>query len=159
MPNFVKIGRDIVAGKGLSAKHWAGPVVFGRDAIYACPNITRWLLMQGHDSSASMAGALFGLAGVAVTSILQQSTKSENGWKDWVVDSTDLPRDVTSSPDWPVKKMDRPVIVLRRENVIKIERKGGKLLVDSCGGRFGFGLKFFGRSEAVAIVQKLGWHV
>jgi hypothetical protein len=159
MASFVKIGRDIIVGKGLSAKHWGGPVVFGRDAIYACPDITKWLLLQGHDSAASVAGAAFGLVGALVAGAAQRSTRSEDGWKSWVVDSMDLPTEVTGSSDWPLKKMDRPVIVLKREHVTKIERKGGKFLVESCGGTFRFALKFFGRSDAVAQVQQLGWQI
>src|SRR5258706_6977469 len=68
MKHHAKIGRDIIVGKGWGAKHWSGPVVFGRDAIYICPNASQAALIQGWDSGAAAAGMLGaiggGLAGV-----------------------------------------------------------------------------------------------
>jgi len=65
----------------------------------------------------------------------------------------------TNSPDWPVRKSKRPVIVLRRQLVEKIERDGGRFLVSSCGDTFKLGMKLFGRSKVVGTVRDLGWQI
>jgi hypothetical protein len=185
MANSVKIGRGLVVGKGLGALRWGGPVVFDGEAIYACPNVTRQLLVQGQDETPSTAGVFFGAMGLAagyglsrgqkalsaalgvvaglvvraVVGALQKSAHSEDGWKSWVVDYTDLPREVTGSSDWPLRKLDGSVIVVSRGDVNRIERKGGKLLVQTGGGTFRFALKLFGRSGAVQSVRQLGWQI
>jgi len=158
MPNYIKIGRDIIVGKGLSAKHWSGAVVFSRDAIYICPNTSQAALTLGLDSGAAAAGIL-GAVGGALVAVARKQGDAQPSWKSQVVDLRDLPPEVISSPDWPVRKGKRPVIVLRRELVEKIERDGGKLLVTSCGETFKLGMKLFGRSEVVGVLRELGWQI
>lgn len=158
MQNYVRIGRDIVVGKGFSAKHWSGPVTFSRDAIYICPNISEAALLMGFDSGA-MAGGLLGAVGGALAGAAQKRKNVQESWKSCVVDLQSLPSEVLSHPEWPVKKKKRPVIVLRRDLVEKIERAGGKFLVSSGGDTFKLGMKFFGRSKVVSAVQELGWQI
>lgn len=158
MQNYVKIGRDIVVGKGFSAKHWSGPVTFSRDAIYICPNASEAALLMGFDSGA-VAGGLPGAVGGALAGAAQKRKNSQEAWKSFVIDLQSLPIEVLSHPEWPVKKKKRPVIVLTRDLVEKFERAGGKFLVSSGGDTFKLGIKFFGRSTVVRAVQELGWHV
>jgi hypothetical protein len=158
MSTYIKIGRDIIVGKGWSAKHWAGPVVFGHNAIYLCPNVSQAALMQGWDSGMAAAGML-GAIGGALAGAVQKKGDAQPTWQSQVVDLGDLPPEVVNSPDWPVRKSKRPVIVLRRELVEKLERQGGKFLVTSCGDAFKLGIKLFGRSRVVATVRDLGWSV
>ena len=158
MGNYIKIGRDIIVGKGWSAKHWSGPVVFGRDAIYICPNVSQAALIQGWDSGAAAAGTL-GAIGGALAGAIRKQGNAQPGWTSQVVGLLELPPEVINSPDWPVRKRKRPVIVLRREMVEKIERQGGKFLVSSCGETFKLGMKLFGRSKGAATVRDLGWPI
>jgi hypothetical protein len=158
MSQYIKIGRDIIVGLGWSAKHWSGPVIFGRDAIYICPNASQAALIQGRDSGAA-AGEMLGAIGGALAGAVRTAGDAQPSWKSQVVDLRDLPPDVVNSPDWPVRRSKRPVIVLRRELIEKLERNGGKFLVSSCGDTFKLGMKLFGRSKVVATVRELGWQV
>ncbi len=158
MKHHVKIGRDIIVGKGWGAKHWSGPVVFGRDAIYICPNASQAALIQGWDSGAAAAGML-GAIGGALAGVVRKQGEAQPTWQSQVVDLLDLPPDVINSPDWPVRKSKRPVIILRRELIEKIERAGGKFLVSSCSDTFKLGMKLFGRGKIVKTVRDLGWQV
>jgi hypothetical protein len=158
MPNYIKIGRDIIIGKGFSAKHWSGPVVFGRDAIYLCPNASQTSVMMGLDSAAVAAGAFGAVAG-AIVGLQQKPSDAQPTWKSQVVDLRNLPPEVINDPDWPLRKSKRPVIVLKRAVVEKIERDGGKFLVTSCGDTFKLGLKLFGRSKVADVVRELGWQI
>jgi len=158
MPRYIKIGRDIIVGKGLTAKHWSGPVIFGREAIYICPNASQVSVMQGLDSG-PVAGGVLGAIGGVLAGVARTQGDARPSWKSQLVDLRDLPPDVTNSPDWPVRKSKRPVIVLRRELVEKIERDGGKFLVSSCGDTFKLGMKLFGRSKVVGTVRDLGWQI
>lgn len=158
MPSYIKIGRDIIVGKGLSAKHWSGPIVFGRDAIYICPNASQTAVMQGLDSGA-VAGVMLGAIGGALAGVARKQSDGQPSWKTQIVDLPDLPPDVTNSPDWPVRKRNRPVIILKRELIEKIERDGGKFLVSSCGDIFKLGMKLFGRRKVVGTVRDLGWQI
>jgi hypothetical protein len=159
MLDYIKIGRDIIVGKGLSAKHWSGPVVFGRDAIYICPNASQVAVIQGLDSGAAAAGMMLGAIGGALAGAARKQGDAKPSWNSHVVDLRELSPDVTGSPDWPVRKAKRPVIVLRRELVENIARNGGKFLVSSCGDTFKLGMKLFGRSKVVATVRYLGWQI
>src|SRR5258708_4273690 len=130
MSAFVKIGRDIIVGKGFAAKHWSGAVIFGREAIYICPNATQTAVMQGLDSGAMAAagilgGALGGLIAGAVAGATKKNLASQANWKRQVIDLCDLPTEVRENPDWPLRERKRPVILLTRESVDKIERRGG----------------------------------
>ena len=160
MSNYVRIGRDIIVGKGWSAKHWAGPVIFGRDAIYICPNASQPALMAGIDSGASaMFGAVGGAVGAALAGAVLKKGEAQSGWQSQVVDLGDLPSDVLNGPDWPLRDSHRPVIVLKRESIEKIERAGGKFLVAAHGDTFKLGMKLFGRGKVVETVRGLGWQV
>jgi hypothetical protein len=158
MKHYVKIGRDIIVGKGWGAKHWSGPVVFGREAIYICPNASQAALIQGWDSGAA-AARMLGAIGGALAGAVRKQDEAQPSWQGHVIDLRDLPQDVINSPDWPIRKSKRPVIPLRRELVEKIERDGSKLLVSSCGDTFKLGMKLFGRSKVVATVRDLGWQI
>src|SRR5580765_7517997 len=90
MKHYVKIGRDIIVGKGWGAKHWSGPVVFGQDAIYICPNASQAALIQGWDSGAAAAG-LLGAIGGALAGAVRKQDKAQPSWQGQVVDLRDLP--------------------------------------------------------------------
>jgi hypothetical protein len=156
MQNLIKIGRDIIIGTGLAAKHWAGSVVFGRDAIYVLPSASRISIMAGSDSAAAGAGALLGIVGHVLAAGLP---KGSQHWKACALDLQDLPREVTGDPGWPATGLWRTVIVLERAHVSGIERKGGKVVVEAFGERFKFGLKLFGRGRIIRGVQDLGWRI
>jgi hypothetical protein len=156
MPNYIKIGRDIIVGKGFKAKHWAGPVVFGSDAIYICPNASRAAVVAGLDSGAVGLG-LFGAVGGAIAGLAKKGSDAPATWKNYIVDLPDLPAETLSDPDWPIRRKKRPVIVLRRDQIEKIERAGSKLLVSTSGETFKLGLKFFGRAKIITSLRGLGW--
>jgi hypothetical protein len=46
MANFYKVGRDIIYCQGVAAKHWAGAIAFGKDAICICPNSSYAAVMR-----------------------------------------------------------------------------------------------------------------
>jgi len=89
----------------------------------------------------------------------EESSHNGFNWRAQVVPLQDLPHDVTSSPDWPVNGAHRPVIVLKREHVSGIRRKGSNLLVQCGEEQFAFRLKFFGRGKALEELRSLGWTV
>jgi hypothetical protein len=158
MPAFVKVGRDIIIGRGLRAKHWGGPVIFGPQAIYACPKTNHAAVVEVQACSTSIAGAMFGgLSSVAPAT--EEPSSTGFNWRAQVVALQDLPRDITSTPDWPVKGAHRPIIVLKREHVTGIQRKSGNLLVQCGEEQFVFRLKLFGRAKALENLRTLGWTV
>src|SRR3974390_1798130 len=131
MPAFVKVGRDIILGRGLRAKHWAGPVIFGAQAIYACPKTNHAAVVEVQACPTSIAGAMFS----SLSSIEPAGDEPANGgfnWRTHVVMLKDLPPEITGSPDWPLSGAHRPVIVLKREHITGISRKGPTLMVH-CG--------------------------
>ena len=158
MPAFVKVGRDIIVGRGLRAKHWAGPVIFGSQAIYVCPKTNHAAVVEVQACPTSIAGAMFsGLASVAPPD--EGSSTSGFNWRAHVVPLQDLPHDTTSSPDWPVNGAQRPVIVLKREHVTGIKRKGANLVIQCDEEQFVFRLKLFGRGKALEQLRAFGWTV
>ncbi len=159
MPNYIKIGRDIIVGKGFKARHWSGPVVFGRDGVYICPNASRWAVESGFDSGAAAIGMVFGAVGGAIAGIASKGTTVQTSWKERIVDLPKLPAEILSSPDWPVRKKNSPVILLPRDQIEKVERVGGRLQILACGETFKLGLRFFGRGKVIAAVRDLGWSV
>jgi hypothetical protein len=156
--NYIKVGRDIIIGRGFSAKHWSGPIVFGRDAIYICPNASEAAVLAGMDSGAA-AGVLFGAIGGAIAAAMGKAGPAQPDWTDCVVDLLSLPSEALASSDWPVRKKKRPVIVLDCAAVQKIERKGGRLLVTFRDETFKLGVKFFGRGKVISAVRDLGWQI
>lgn len=158
MPNFYRVGRDIIYGKGFGAKHWAGAIVFSKDAIYICPNASQAAVMSGFDAGAAAAG-LFGAIGGAIAGAAAKKTTASTTWKDHVKDISELPPAVTGDPDWPLGVKKRPAIVIQRDAVEKIEKKGSRILVTAHGEVFKLGLKFFGRSKAVTAIRDLGWSI
>ena len=158
MPAFVKVGRDIILGRGLRAKHWAGPVIFGLQAIYACPKTNHAAVVEVQACPTSIAGAMFGgLASVETAN--DESANIGFNWRAHVVTLRDLPREITSSPDWPVNGAHRPIIVLKREHITGLSRKGANLLVHCREEQFAFRLRFFGRAKALENLRALGWAV
>jgi hypothetical protein len=158
MPAFVKVGGDIILGRGLRAKHWAGPVIFGAQAIYACPKTNHAAVVEVQACSTSIAGAMFGSL-ASVEPAREESTNIGFNWQAHVVMLQDLPREITGSPDWPVNGTHRPVIVLKREHITGIKQKGPILLVQCAEEQFAFRLKFFGRGKALENLRALGWAV
>ena len=98
-----------------------------------------------------------GLASVATPP--EEPPNSDFNWRAHVVPLQDLPSDITSNPQWPVNGAHRPVIVLKREHVTGIKRKGTNLLVQCGEEQFSFRLKFFGRGKALEELRTLGWAV
>jgi hypothetical protein len=94
-----------------------------------------------------------------LASLARKQDNDCSTWRDHVVDLRELPPDVLSNPDWPVRKSKRPVIVLDRKLVERIERDGGKFLVSSCGDTFRLGMKLFGRGNVIETVRTLGWQI
>lgn len=80
-------------------------------------------------------------------------------WRAQVVMLQDLPREITSNPEWPVNGAHRPVIVLKREQVTGIQRRGPTLLVQCSDEQFIFRLNWFGRGRALESLRALGWAV
>lgn len=117
------------------------------------------MVVDGLDSAAAAAGAVGPIIGEALACLARNQGGPQPSWNSQLVDLRDLPSDVVSSPDWPVRKRKRPIIVLRRELVESIEREGGKFLVSSCGDTFKLGMRFFGRSKVVGTVRDLGWQI
>jgi hypothetical protein len=159
MPDYVKIGRDIIVGTGFNAKHWSGPVVFGRDGVYICPNASHSAVVAGFDSGGAALGMLFGAVGGLIAGLASKGSQAQTTWKDRIVDLPDLPADILSSPDWPVRKKKRPVIHLQRDQIEKIARVGSRLQILACGETFKLGLNLFGRGKVVATIRELGWPV
>ncbi len=157
MRNFVKIGRDIVIGTGFSARHWTGQVVFGRNAVYACPNTTTISLRGGEDSTAHVAGAAFGIIGLIFAAVLGKKAGGPAKWKDAITNLRDLPREVTSCVDWPVNRTVGPVIQLNRSDITSVKQKGARILITCWDETFSFGLKWFGRADALRLLHELGW--
>ena len=102
---------------------------------------------------------MLGAIGGALAGAVGKQGDAQPSWKGQVVDLRDLPPDAINSPDWPVRKSKRPVIVLKRELIEEIQRHGGKLLVSSCGDTFKLGMKLFGRRKVVATLRDLGWQI
>ena len=100
---------------------------------------------------------MFGLAGQLVKGMVQKSSQPD--WKSQVVDLCDLPEEVLNNSDWPISKCKRPVIVLRREAVNRLEQSGGIILVEAYGETFKFGLNFFGRGKIIEQIRQLGWQI
>ncbi|MGA1796307.1 MAG: hypothetical protein ACMUIL_10665 [bacterium] len=160
MKSYFKIGRDIVVGKGFSAKHWAGPIVFGKEAIYLLPNgVSVKSLRAGYDSASAAAGMLGGIIGGAIAGALQGKDKSKPTWQENIAEINKLPPEVLSDPDWSMKKGKRPVILIKKDDIDKFERSGGKLMVEAYGDTFKLGLKLFGRGKAIEAMRNLGWAV
>lgn len=156
MPAFVKVGRDIILGRGLRAKHWGGPVIFGAQAIYACPKTNHAAVVEVQACPTSIAGAMFS----SLSSIEPPGDEPAHtgfNWRAHVVMLQELPREITSSPDWPVKGAHRPIIVLKREHITGINRKGPALMVHCSDEQFTFRLKLFGRGKALENLRALGW--
>jgi hypothetical protein len=160
MKSYFKIGRDIVVGKGFSAKHWAGPIIFGKEAIYLLPNdVSVKSLRAGYDSASAAAGMLGGMIGGAIAGAMQSKGRSKPTWQEHIVQINELPQNVLLNPDWPIKKGKRPVILIKKSDIEKFERSGGKLLVEAYGDTFKLGLKLFGRGKAIETMRSLEWSV
>jgi hypothetical protein len=157
MQNFYNVGRDIIYGKGFGAKHWAGAIIFSKDAIYVCPRASHAAVMIGFDSGAAAAG-MFGAIGGAIAGTAAKKNDSAS-WQANVHDISELPKSVTGDPDWPLGVKKRPAIVLHRDAVEKIERRGSRVIVSAHGEVFKLGLKLFGRGKAVAAIQNFGWAI
>lgn len=158
MQSYVKVGRDIVVGKGFSAKHWAGPIIFGRDAIYLLPNdVSVKALKAGYDSASAAAGVLGGMIGGAIAGTMQAKAKTKPTWQEHIAELKELSPNVRTSPDWPVKSDKRSVILIKRTDISKIVRSGSRLIVEAYGDIFKLGLKLFGRGKALDAVKNLGW--
>lgn len=158
MTEYKKIGRDIIIGKGFSAKHWSGPVVFSSQAVYLCPNASLAQVQLGVDSAA-LVGGLFGAVGGAIAGTVSRLPKESRRWSQQVIDMRELPVAILTAPDWPVRKRKRPVITIPRTEVQTIQRKGGRLLFEALGGTFVLGMSLFGRTRIVADVRSLGWQI
>ena len=133
-------------------------MIFGLQAIYACPKTNHAAVVEVQACPTSIAGAMFGSL-ASVEGAGGESADIRFDWRAHVVTLQDLPREVTSSPDWPVKGVHRPIIVLKREHVTSISRKGPTLLVQCADEQFAFRLKFFGRAKALENLRALGWTV
>jgi hypothetical protein len=158
MPAFVKVGRDIILGRGLRAKHWGGPVIFGAQAIYACPKTNHAAVVEVQACPSSIAGAMFSSLS-SIEAAADEAANTGFNWRAHVVTLRDLPREITSSPNWPVNGAHRPIIVLKREHVTGINRKGPTLLVECGEEQFAFRLKLFGRGKALENLRALGWAI
>src|SRR5580765_4636858 len=101
MAAFVKVGRDIILGRGLRAKHWGGPVIFGLQAIYACPKTNHAAVVEVQTCPTSIAGAMFGGLS-SIEPAKDESPDTGFNWRTHVVILQELPREITNSPDWPV---------------------------------------------------------
>ncbi|MCW0221130.1 MAG: hypothetical protein OJI67_22565, partial [Prosthecobacter sp.] len=109
-------------------------------------------------AGAATAG-LFGAIGGAIAGVAAKKTNDTTTWKDHVKDISELSAAVTGDPDWPLGVKKRPAIVIHRDAVEKIEKKGSRVLVTAHGELFKLGLKFFGRSKAVTAIRDLGWSI
>ena len=132
--------------------------MFGRQAIYLCPNASLAQVKQGIDSAA-LAGGLFGAVGGAIAGAVSKSPKESQRWSQQVIDMRELPVAILTAPDWPVRKSKRPVITIPRMEVQKIQRKGGRFLFEALGDTFALGMSLFGRTRIVAEVRGLGWEI
>lgn len=158
MPAFVKVGSDIIIGRGLRARHWAGPVLFGAKAIYACPKTNFETVVDVQPRSTSIAGAMFG-GPSRIESAGSASAAAGFNWQAHVARLQDLPTEVTTDQDWTVTGLNRPVLVLKREHVTELRRAGGNLIVQCGEEQFAFRLRWFGRGKALEAVKALGWMV
>jgi len=199
MDPFINIGQDIVIGKGFKAKHWTGPIIFGKDAIYLLPS---GLYARGDKTLAAGYGvpsmrsselgyiiaAAIGVAysqigkagwfwGFAVLVVLgpilnaiinkigaksspnKASDSDSPRWQEHVITLSNLPPEITSNPEWPIKKGTRPVIVISRGDVDRIEHSSGKIIVDAYGVTMKLGIKLFGRSSIVNNIRQFGWNL
>jgi anti-anti-sigma regulatory factor len=68
-----------------------------------------------------------------------------------------LPESTTSDADWPTRRKKRPVILIHRAEVDRIDRSGSRILVKAHGEIYKLGLKLFGRSRALSAIKELGW--
>lgn len=157
MPAFVKVGSDIIIGRGLRAKHWPGPVLFGAKAIYICPKTSFETVVEVQPHSNSIAGAMFG--GPSRSQAAPAAASGNFDWRAQVARLQDLPSEVTSNPDWRVTGLNRPVLVLNREHVTELKRAGASLLVQCGEEPFAFRLRWFGRGRALQDMKALGWAV
>ena len=106
-----------------------------------------------------MTGYIVFAHGSSVESANDESANIGFNWRAHVVTLRDLPREITSSPDWPVNGAHRPIIVLKREHITGLSRKGANLLVHCREEQFAFRLRFFGRAKALENLRALGWAV
>jgi hypothetical protein len=133
-------------------------VIFGLQAIYACPKTNHAAVVEVQTCPTSIAGAMFGGLS-SIEPAKDESPDSGFTWRKHVVMLQELPREITSSPDWPVSGAQRPIIVLKREHITSISRKGPTLVVQCGDEQFAFRLKLFGRGKALANLRALGWAV
>lgn len=133
-------------------------MIFGVHGIYACPKTNHAAVVEVQACPTSIAGAMFGSLS-SIEAAADEPANTGFNWRAHVVTLQDLPREITTNPDWPVNGAHRPIIVLKREHITGISRKGPTLLVHCGDEQFTFRLKLFGRGKALENLRAMGWTV
>ena len=147
MPEYVVLGRNFeLKKKGRFSDTHTGRIIASRDAVY--------IVIWGSVSELMGGGGLIGGLVSAATGALSDQTVREQARK-----LSDLPREVTQHPDWPLPpSYEYPVIVVPRDEVRKIRYRWWSTFdIFHQERTYCIGGKFFGRGKAFRQMLEWGW--
>lgn len=153
MTEYLLLSRAFRVGKGVSG-NYAGLVVAGRDAFYFVvgPKATH----MGMEAGGGVLGAL-----VAAWLKRRSGGTVVAGAPSGVsqMDLSELPAEVTTLRDWPVRQKEGPVLVITREAISSIRYSfwqwGIFLEVETL--EFRIEPPFFGREKKLRWLEEAGW--
>lgn len=139
MPAYMRVGGEVLIGRGLRAKRYFGPVVASSDAFFLC-------------LVSSSLGAMLGLVGAALEALASGKREIMEG------DLSKLPSEITQHPDWPIRWKKGRVIVVPREAVDSIQYSfWASSDLQTKQQVFRVNLRLLRRRRVLAFLRESGW--
>ena len=137
-PHYTKIGSSFIVG----FKEAHGPIIASRDGFY---------LTIERSGADIIFGSMFGIVGKAISSSLSTTHPLET-------DLADLPDEITTHPDWPIKKNRGRVVFIPREAIQRLAWPWwGGLRVYVQENKFSISASFFARTKILATLNSMGY--
>jgi hypothetical protein len=146
-PKYVELGRSFQAKGGVLANDYTGRIIASADTFYLVIYMTPQEL-TGAYSGGGLIGGLLAAAATHGESIKRQ-----------VVKHSELPKEITGHPDWPISgSKDYTVVVIPKSQVKRIRYSWWKTFdIITPEQTYYVGTRMFGRSRVLNRLREWGW--